>query len=382
MRLHEYQSKTLFAEYGVPVPRGELVRDTDAAAAAAIRLGLPVVVKAQVLAGGRGKAGGVRLVRSQAEVQAAAQAILALTIQGLPVRALWVEPAVPIARELYLGLVVDRAARRVVLMASAEGGVDIEAVAHARPEAIARLRVDPFRGIVAHQVRYVRAFLGLDPALLPCLEGVIRGLYQAFVASDASLAEINPLVVTAGGELLALDAKLVLDDNALYRHADLEALRNAEEESPSEARARAAGLSYVSLGGTVGCLVNGAGLAMATLDTIRALGGLPANFLDIGGGARTERVAEALAIILGDANVRSILLNIFGGITRCDEVARGVAQAVESVGSRVPIVARLAGTNEEEGAAILARIGGVRTCASLQEAAQTAVALAAQQGEG
>ncbi len=392
VKLHEYQAKRILARYGIPVPPGELVEQPaaadpgglpaaghwggPAAAEAAQRLGGRVAVKAQVLSGGRGKAGGVRVVATPAEAAAAAEAILALHIQGLPVHKLLVERAAAIARELYVGLTLDRTAGRVVLMASGEGGIDIEQVAQSHPGAILRLPVDPFLGLRPYHLRYLGAFLQVPAALQASLDGLVQALYRAFVESDASLVEINPLVVTEGDELLALDAKVVLDDNALFRHSDLAALRNPEEESPAEAQAREAGLSYIALGGQIGCLVNGAGLAMATLDTIRALGGMPANFLDIGGGARAERVAQALQIMLQEPRVRAVLLNIFGGITRCDEVARGVVAALQEVHPWQPVVARLVGTREAEGRAILAG-AGIQTVASLTEAARLAVSMSA-----
>ena len=376
MKLHEFQSKAILARYGIPVPRGAVVDEPGRAAGLARRLGRPVAVKAQVLVGGRGKAGGIRVAASPDEATEAAAAVFGLTIHGSPVSRLLVEEAAEIARELYLGLVVDRAARRVVLMASGKGGVDIEEVARSDPGQIARSSIDPFLGLRDYQARYLASFLDLPPGLWPAFANVAQGLYAAFGECDASLAEINPLVVTSAGALLALDAKINLDDNALFRHADLEALRNADEESPAEAQARAAGLSYVSLPGNVGCLVNGAGLAMATLDAVRAFGGLPANFLDVGGGARAERVAAALDIILQDSRVCAVLLNIFGGITRCDEVAQGVIQARSRLQPQLPIVARLVGTNEAEGQAMLSWVEGIRATRSLSEAARLAVSLA------
>ncbi len=376
MKLYEYQSKAVLARYGIAIPAGEVAATAAEVAAIAQRLGRPVAVKAQVLVGGRGKAGGIRVATTPMQAAECATAILALTIQGLPVARLLVEEAAAIQRELYLGLIIDRAAGRVALMASGQGGVDIEEVARARPGEIARLNVDPFLGLRDYQARYLAAFLGLADTLWSAFTAIAHGLYTAFIESDASLAEINPLVVTADGALLALDAKITLDDNALFRHPELAAQRNAEEESPVEAQARAAGLSYVGLGGDIGCMVNGAGLAMATLDAIKAFGGMPANFLDIGGGARAERVATALNIILQEPRVRVVLLNIFGGITRCDEVAQGVVQAVGQVRPRRSIVARLVGTNEAEGQAILAQ-AGIRTTPSLAEAARLAVTAAA-----
>ncbi|HOG46198.1 MAG TPA: ADP-forming succinate--CoA ligase subunit beta [Anaerolineae bacterium] len=376
MKLHEFQSKAILGRFGIPVPRGEVAGSAEEAGAIAGRLGGRVAVKAQVLVGGRGKAGGIRVAATPAEAREKAAAILGLTIRGLPVTRLLIEEAAEIAREIYLGLVIDRVAGRVALMASAQGGVEIEEVARTHPEQIARLAIDPLEGLRDYQTRYLASFLSLPAGLWPSFARIAHGLYSAFVESDASLAEINPLVVTGAGELLALDAKINLDDNALYRHADLEALRNSDEESLAEARARAAGLSYVGLDGNIGCMVNGAGLAMATLDAIKAFGGMPANFLDIGGGARSERVATALDIILQEPRVSVVLLNIFGGITRCDEVAQGVAEALGHVRPDLPIVARLVGTNEAEGQAILAQAGGIRATTSLAQAAQLAVAAA------
>lgn len=376
MKLHEFQSKAILARYGVPVPRGEVASDAEAAAAIARRLGGRVAVKAQVLVGGRGKAGGILLAGSAAEARERAAKVLGLTVGGLAVGRVLVEEAASIERELYLGLVVDRAAGRVTLMASPEGGVEIEEVARRDPTRICRLRVDPFLGLQEYHLRYLASFLALPREAWPALSDVAQALYTAFLECDASLAEINPLVLTADGRLLALDAKINLDDNALYRHPELEALRNPDEESPAEAQARAAGLSYVSLAGNIGCMVNGAGLAMATLDAVQAFGGQPANFMDVGGGARADRVAAGLGIILQDGRVRAVLLNILGGITRCDEVADGVAQALARWQTGLPIVARLVGTNEAEGQAILSRLTGVRTAPTLAEAARLAVTLA------
>ena len=374
MKLHEYQSKAILARYGIPVPQGVVVDSVQGAEEASRRLGKRVAVKAQVLVGGRGKAGGIRVAGTPEQAAEAAAAILGREIRGLPVAKLLIEEAAQIERELYLGLVVDRAAGRVAMMGSPEGGIEIEEVAREQPGQIARLHIDPFLGLREYQARFLASFLGLPGSLWPAFTRLTQGLYEVFVQCDASLAEINPLIVTPAGELLALDAKINLDDNALYRHPELEAMRNADEESPAEQQARAAGLSYVGLGGDIGCMVNGAGLAMATLDAIRAFGGMPANFLDIGGGARAERVSAALRTILQEPRVRAVLLNIFGGITRCDEVAQGVAEAFAEVRPQVPVVARLVGTNEAEGRAILARVGGIRTAQSLAEAARFAVA--------
>ncbi|MGQ9668119.1 MAG: ADP-forming succinate--CoA ligase subunit beta, partial [Anaerolineae bacterium] len=346
MNLYEFQSKQIFAKYGIPIPKGELAQTPEEAAEAALRLGGRVVVKAQVLAGGRGKAGGIRLADTPEEARVAAEAILGMRIKGLPVRRVLVDQAVDIAQELYLGIVLDRAGRRLVLMASAAGGVDIEEVAATMPEKIARVEIDPLLGLQAYQMRRIACDIELDRALMAAFTRVGLGLYEALMRSDATLAEINPLAVTAGGELLALDGKMVVDDNGLYRQPELARARELLDESPAEREARQYGLSYVKLDGYIGCMVNGAGLAMATMDMTKLFGGAPANFLDIGGGARSDRVAAALRIILSDPNVRSVLINIFGGITRCDEVARGILNAFAQAPSQVPVVVRLIGTNE------------------------------------
>lgn len=372
MNLYEFQSKQIFAKYGIPIPKGELAQTPEEAAEAALRLGGRVVVKAQVLAGGRGKAGGIRLADTPEEARVAAEAILGMRIKGLPVRRVLVDQAADIAQELYLGIVLDRAGRRLVLMASAAGGVDIEEVAATMPEKIARVEIDPFLGLQAYQMRQVACDIELDRALMAAFTRVGLGLYEALVRSDATLAEINPLAVTAGGELLALDGKMVVDDNGLYRQPELARARELLDESPAEREARQYGLSYVKLDGYIGCMVNGAGLSMATMDMTKLLGGAPANFLDIGGGARSDRVAAALRIILSDPNVRSVLINIFGGITRCDEVARGILNAFAQVPSRVPVVVRLIGTNEKEGRRLLAEANFI-TARTLSEAARLAV---------
>lgn len=372
MNLYEFQSKQIFAKYGIPIPKGELVQTPEEAAEAAVRLGGRVVVKAQVLAGGRGKAGGIRLADTPEEARAAAEAVLDMRIKGLPVRRVLVDQAVDIAQELYLGIVLDRAGRRLVLMASAAGGVDIEEVAATTPEKIARVGIDPLLGLQSYQMRQVACDIELDRALMTPFTRIGLGLYEALMGSDATLAEINPLAVTAGGELVALDGKIVVDDNGLYRRPELARARELLDESPAEREARQHGLSYVKLDGYIGCMVNGAGLAMATMDMTKLFGGAPANFLDIGGGARADRVAAALRIILSDPNVRSILINIFGGITRCDEVAHGILEAFAQVPNRPPGVVRLIGTNEEEGRRLLAEANFI-TARTLSEAARLAV---------
>ncbi len=336
MKLQEYQSKRIFAQYGVPVPEGGVATTPPEAREIAERLGKPVVVKAQVLVGGRGKAGGIKLAETPEEAETVAAQILAMNLKGLPVRSVLVEGAADIASEIYLGIVIDRAAKRPVMMASSEGGIEIEEVARQTPEKIIKVTVDPFLGLQGYQVREVAYGIGLDGDLIRGFLKVAKELYIAFTKSDASLAEINPLVVTGGRTLLAVDAKMLLDDNALFRHPELAEMRDLEEETPAEREARGYGISYVQLDGTIGCMVNGAGLAMATMDLTKLYGGAPANFLDIGGGAKADRVAAALRLILSDENVRAVLFNIFGGITRCDEVARGILAALEEIPTDIP----------------------------------------------
>ena len=377
MKLHEYQSKRLFAAHGVPIPGGDVAASPEEARRIAEELGGTVVVKSQVLVGGRGKAGGIRLAHTPDEAEAVAGDILGMEIKGLPVRKVLLDEAADIQQEIYLGIVVDRANRRPVMMASSEGGVEIEEVARSNPDAIKKVTVDPFLGLRGYQTLALAKGIGLADEHRRAFGRIARDLYAAFLAYDASLAEINPLIVTAGGELLAVDGKMVLDDNSLFRHPDLAQMRDVDEETPTEREAREAGLSYVQLDGQIGCMVNGAGLAMATMDIIKHFGSSPANFLDIGGGAKAERVATALRLILADPNVQAVLFNIFGGITRCDEVARGIIAAFEAVKPTVPLVARLVGTNEVEGRAILDASGyRLITATSLAEAAQKAVAAA------
>jgi len=380
LKLQEYQSKRIFARYGVPIPEGGVATTPQEAREIAERLGKPVVVKAQVLVGGRGKAGGIKLAETPEEAETIAAQILDMDIRGLPVRSVLVEEAADIASEIYLGVVIDRAAKGLVMMASLEGGVEIEEVARRTPEKIVKAPIDPFLGLQDYQVREVAYGIGLGGDLMRGFVKVARGLYIAFMECDASLAEINPLVVTGGRTLLAVDAKMLLDDNALFRHPELAEMRNLEEETPAEREARGHGISYVQLDGTIGCMVNGAGLAMATMDLTKLYGGSPANFLDIGGGAKAERVAAALRLILSDENVKAVLINIFGGITRCDEVAKGILTALEEVETDVPMIARLVGTNEEEGRAILAEAKMI-TATTLEEAAQKAVAAASAYNE-
>jgi succinyl-CoA synthetase beta subunit len=375
VKLHEYQSKRLFAQHGIAIPAGEVATTPDEARAIAEKLARRVVVKSQVLVGGRGKAGGVKLADTPDEAYEVASKILGMDIKGLTVRKVLVDEAATIQQEIYLGVVIDRAARRVTMMASAAGGMEIEEVARTAPEKLLKVQVDPFIGLRDYQARQIAYFLKLPANLVRDFTAIARGLYECFVACDASLAEINPLVVTGEGKLLAVDGKIVVDDNGTFRQPDLAAMRDLDEEAPAETEARQHDLNFIKLDGEIGCMVNGAGLAMTTMDIVKLFGGSPANFLDIGGGATAERVAAALRIILADPNVKAVLLNIFGGITRCDEVARGVVAALKEVPTNIPMVARLVGTNEEEGRAILAE-ANMQTASTLVEAARKAVAAA------
>jgi succinyl-CoA synthetase beta subunit len=375
VKIHEYQAKQILARYNIPIPRGELAATPAEARSIAKSYGVPVVVKAQVLVGGRGKAGGVKLAATPDEAEVMAERILGLNIKGVTVRKLLVAEATDIAKEIYLGAVLDRTSQRVVVMASAEGGVDIEEVARTMPEKIVQVAADPFLGLADFQARQLAFGIGLPTNLVRDFVRLAKGLVQALMDTDASLAEINPLVIAKDGTLRAIDAKIVLDDNGLFRHRDLEAMRDVEEEDICEREARMNELSYVKLDGEIGCMVNGAGLAMATMDMIKLYGSAPANFLDIGGGARAERVAAALRIILSDRNVKAVLINVFGGITRCDEVACGIVEALRQVKPSVPIVARLIGTNEEDACRVLAEANMI-TAATLAEAAQKVVAAA------
>jgi succinyl-CoA synthetase beta subunit len=375
VNIHEYQAAEILAKYGIPVNAGQMVTDADSAARAAQRLagaGGRVALKAQVHTGGRGKAGGIKLASSPDDARRVAQQILGMDIRGHTVRRLLVVPAVDIAREYYLGIILDRAARGVTLMASAEGGIDIEQVARETPEKIVRVTADPLLGLLDYQAREVAFGLGIEPELVGGFVAITRALYTAFVSSDASLAEINPLVLTKDQRWLALDSKISLDDNALVRHPEYEQLRDLDEENSTELRARANGISFVKLDGTIGCVVNGAGLAMATMDAVKLYGGEPANFLDVGGGASAEQVTLALELVLADPNVRAVFFNIFGGITRCDVVANGILEARSRVQIDVPMVVRLVGTNQEEGRRILSD-AGITALDRMDEAAQRAV---------
>jgi succinyl-CoA synthetase beta subunit len=375
VKLQEYRSKEILARHGVPLLAGQIAMSPEEARAAAAEIVGPVVVKAQVLVGGRGKAGGVKLAATPDEAAQRAQDIIGLDIKGTTVKTVLVAPAVDIAHEYYLGLILDRGARAITVIASAEGGVEIEETAKTNPGAILRLPLHPLLGLQEHEARRIGFFLGIPAGLRKDFAQVVRGLYEAIVASDADLAEINPLVVTADDRLLALDAKIVLDDSALARHPDLEAMRDLNEEEPSEIAAREAGISFIKLDGTIGCMVNGAGLAMTTMDLVKLAGGEPANFLDIGGGAKQDKVTAAFKIILDDANVKAILINIFGGITRGDEVARGIVEARAALTREVPMVVRIVGTNSEEAKPILAEANLI-TADSLDDAAAKAVAAA------
>ena len=382
MKIHEYQGKQILARFGVTVPKGEVAYTPEEAREIATRLGGTVVVKAQIHAGGRGKAGGVKLAHSAAEAEAIAGEILGKTLvtaqtgpEGRVVRRLLIEEGLDIARELYLGLAIDRASAAPVFMASSEGGVEIEEVAARHPEKILKETINPGIGLQPFQARKIAFGLGIDPPLVNQAAKFFTALYGAFQSSDASLAEINPFVVTGDGRLLALDAKMNFDDNALFRHKDIRELRDLDEEDPLEVKASNYNLNYIRLDGTVGCMVNGAGLAMATMDIIQYAGGQPANFLDVGGGANEEQVRRGFEIILGDPNVRAVLINIFGGIMRCDIVANGVVAAAKSLDIKVPVVVRLEGTNVELGQKILQESGMRFTVANgMKDAAEKVVA--------
>ncbi|MGB8275396.1 MAG: ADP-forming succinate--CoA ligase subunit beta [Alphaproteobacteria bacterium] len=382
MNIHEYQAKLLLSRYGVPVPRGAVAYTPKEAEQAAKSLGGPVfVVKAQIHAGGRGKAGGVKIVRSVAEARAAAASLLGRKLvthqtgpMGREVKRVYVEEGRNIAQELYLSLLIDRATSRVTILASAAGGMDIEEVAAKSPEKLVKVAIDPAIGAEPFYARKVAYALGLEGDVATKAAALIGNLYKAFVAFDASLIEINPLVVTAEGDVIALDSKMTFDENALFRHKEIEELRDADEEDPAEAEAARNGLNYIRLDGNIGCMVNGAGLAMATMDTIKMAGGEPANFLDVGGGATRERVSTAFKLIVGDPKVEGIMVNIFGGIMRCDVIAEGIVAAVREVNLVVPLVVRLEGTNVDLGKEILERSGlKILPASSLEDAAKKIV---------
>jgi succinyl-CoA synthetase beta subunit len=375
MNIHEYQAKEILRSHGVPVPPGRVATTPEEAEAIAKELGGRVVVKAQVHAGGRGKAGGVKLADDPADARAKAEKILGMGIKGLTVEKVLVTPAEEISSEAYVGIVMDRASQANVFMVSSEGGVDIEEVAATNPDAITKLRVDPRYGLLPHQAMSLAWSLYDDTSLARQAAGIITKLYEAYLGAGGTLAEINPLIVTPEGEVKAIDAKMNIDDNALFRLPKVEALRDTSAEPPSETKARDAGLTYIKLDGQVGCCVNGAGLAMATMDMVKHYGGEPANFLDIGGSSNPEKVVAALEIMTADPNVRAILFNIFGGITRCDDVANGIVEATKRIDIDLPIAIRLTGTNEEEAVEIL-QANGFSAMTDMDEAVKRAVALA------
>ncbi len=385
MKIHEYQGKEILKRFGVPVPRGIPCFSVDEAVKAAETLGGPVwVVKAQIHAGGRGKGGGVKLARSMAEVKQLAGAILGMQLVthqtgpgGQPVRRLLIEEGADIKKELYVGIVTDRGSQRVCVMASSEGGMDIEEVAAHTPEKLLKVFVDPATGLTDANANTLARGIGIPETSVPKARAVLQALYKAYWDTDASLAEINPLILTGSGDVVALDAKFNFDPNALFRHPELVAMRDLDEEDPAEIEASKYDLAYIQLDGNIGCLVNGAGLAMATMDTIKLFGGEPANFLDVGGGATTEKVTEAFKIMLGNSKVKAILVNIFGGIMRCDVIAEGVISASRSVGLTVPLVVRMKGTNEDIGKKMLAESGlPIIAADTMAEAAQKVVAAA------
>jgi succinyl-CoA synthetase beta subunit len=385
MKIHEYQAKAILAAHGVPVPQGEVVLGAAEARAVAQRLGGgTVVVKAQIHAGGRGKGGGVRVVKGPDEAERATRDMLGMRLvtyqtgpEGQIVQRVLIEQGLAIARELYLGIVLDRSSEKPVLMVSQDGGVDIEKVAHETPERIFKEFIHPGAGLSGYQTRKLAFALGLRGPQIAEAGKLMTAVYETFKATDASLIEINPLIVTADGHLLALDAKMNFDDNALYRHPDIRDLRDLAEEAPLEVEASKYSLNYIKLDGTVGCMVNGAGLAMATMDIIKLAGGEPANFLDVGGGANAEQIRNAFKILMSDASVKAVLINIFGGILRCDVLAEGVIAAVKELGVPVPIVIRMEGTNVEQGKKMLKESGlNFTTADTMSEAAEKVVALA------
>ena len=375
MNIHEYQAKEIFRKYGIPIPPGDVASTPEEAEAIARKFGTTVVVKAQVHAGGRGKAGGVKLAKTPAEAKSIAAQILKLTIKGLPVQKVLVTPAADIASEAYVGIIVDRGSKRAVFMASPAGGIDIEEVAAKTPEKLLKHPIDPRYGLQAYEAMQIAFFLYSDMKQVRAAAKILQQLYRAFSENGGSLAEINPLVTTPSGEVVALDAKMVIDDNELDRRPDIAALRDESSEDASEVEARKASLTFIKLDGNVGCVVNGAGLAMATMDLVKYYGGEPANFLDIGGSSNPEKVVAALRIITGDPNVKAILFNIFGGITRTDDVANGIVTAIKQNPLKVPLVIRLTGTNEEIAVKILTE-NGLSAMTDMDEAVKKAVALA------
>jgi succinyl-CoA synthetase beta subunit len=375
MKLHEYQSKQIFSRYGITIPKGRVASTASEARQIAEELGGRVVIKSQVLVGGRGKAGGIKVAKDPVEAEQFATQILSMEIKGLPVRKVLVDEAAAIEQEIYLGITNDRAAKKPVIMASAAGGVEIEDVARTNPEKIIKLHINPLVGIKDYQTRDIAAGIDLPREHWKTFGDILKALWQVYNDHDATLAEINPLIINKEKRLVALDGKMLIDDNALFRHPELSEMRDTDEDAPSEIEARKYGLTFIKLDGNIGCMVNGAGLAMASMDILKLFGGDPANFLDIGGGAGADKVAAAMRIILSDPNVKAILFNIFGGITRCDEVARGILTAIADVKPKVPMVVRLVGTNAKEGRAMLANANMI-TAETLADAAQKAVAAA------
>lgn len=372
MKIHEYQAKELFRAKGIPVPPGEIATTPEEARAIAQRVGRPVMVKAQVHVGGRGKAGGVKYCANADEAFEKASMILGMDIKGLTVKKVLVTEAVDIVSECYVGIILDRASKKPVMMVSPAGGIDIETVAKETPEKILKYQIDPVLGMQMHEARRCAFFLYNDPKLVNQAAKIIVKVYETFMQDDCSLAEINPLIVTAQGQVLAIDAKINIDDNGLMRHPEIEEMRDLDAEDPAEMEAKKNDLSFVKLDGNIGCIVNGAGLAMATMDLVKHFGGDPANFLDIGGSSNPQKVLAAMKIILRDRNVKAILFNIFGGITRCDDVANGIVTAVRDLSPNVPIVIRLTGTNEAEGRKILESVN-LTAVSSMEDVVKTAI---------
>ena len=380
MRLHEYQSKSLFSKYGIPIPKGRIASSATEAKQISEELGGKVVIKSQVLVGGRGKAGGIRLARTNKEAEDYATEILGMEVKGIPVRKVLVDEAVIISKEIYLCIANDRNSQKPILMASSAGGVDIEETALKTPDKIIKRTIDPLIGLRDYQLRDIAISIDLDRKYWKSFSEIISALWRLYVDTDATIVEINPLVITADEKLIALDAKVVLDDNAMFRHSDLAEMRDIDEEAPAEVEGRKFGVVFIKLDGNIGCLVNGAGLAMATMDIIKLLGGTPANFLDIGGGASSEKVAAAFRIILTDPNVKAILINVFGGITRCDEVAKGILGAMKLIKPKIPVIVRLVGTNRDEGMKMLEGTNLI-TADSLYSAAKIAIEQAREAGK-
>ncbi|MEE8596472.1 MAG: ADP-forming succinate--CoA ligase subunit beta [bacterium] len=375
MKVHEYQAKEIFKKYGIPTPKEKMCRNIDEVVIAVSKeIGIPCVIKAQVMVGGRGKAGGIKVAKNEKEVKDYAEKILSMEIKGIPVKKVLVSEAISIVSEAYLGIINDRTTKKTVMMACKEGGVEIEVIAKQKPEAIYKVYADPLVGFMPHKSREIGLFLYNEPKRAFECASITEKLYNLFIELDSSLAEINPLVVDKSGELIALDAKINFDDNGLYRHPDIESMRDRESEDENELLAREQNLSYVKLSGNIGCVVNGAGLAMATMDLVKHFGGEPANFLDIGGSSSPKKVKNALEILLKDKNVKVIFFNIFGGITRCDDVANGILEAKKCLNIKQPIVARLTGTNEDKAMEILKEAGLIFT-QTMDQGAKKAIEL-------